>query len=311
MSSEQDPPLVLAPELQYPLQSRVVLCGLEHQQKLNGHLAVVEHFLWDQGRYQVRPLSRQARLLTTSQTLAVRPSNLRQVPPSAFVAKLTTVRGGSSSLSSAAKTPQCTRVPLECQVELDEQQEQLVVKLMISDFWGKETQQRLQTELMPLSRRSATMMDDPDTADDDDDDDGDDSDDDYDSYLLEIINTPIDYEEQLTLTYNPVELEGDELLIIPKNIFAELYDAMLDYELLSELDMTIPAGLHGELPLCRLRFPYQLGGFDGDDEDEDDDDTGGNPALPLLPEEHKNSQSSTPQETITDEGDRASQEASE
>jgi hypothetical protein len=241
--AEEEPPMVLAPELQFPMQSRVLFRGLEHQKLLNGHLAVVEHFLLDQGRYQVRPLSRQARLLTKSNSLAVQPSNLQRVSPSAFVAKL--MSGGSSSSSSKTPPPH-TRVPLECQVELDERQEQLVVKILIADFWGKETQQKLCTELIPPSDPSNST-----------DKDEHENENENDNHVLEIINTPIDYEEQLSLTYNPVQLQGDEILIIPKNIFAELYDAMLDYELLVELDTTIPTGLHGELPLCRLRFPYQ------------------------------------------------------
>lgn len=244
----EDPPMVLNPELQFPIQSRVIFRGLQHQRLLNGHLAVVEHFLLDQGRHQVRPLSRQARLLTKSNNLAVQPLNLQLVPSSAFVAQvvttMTTVADNGST--STIQEEKRIRVPLECQVELDEWQEQLVVKILISDFWGRETQQKLRAELLTLL--SSDMV-------------GEDAsnDDHYDnSNLLEIINTPIDYEEQISLTFDSVHLEGDEILIIPKNLFADLLDAMLDYELLVELETTIPAGLHGELPLYRLRFSYQV-----------------------------------------------------
>jgi hypothetical protein len=77
--------------------------------------------------------------------------------------------------------------------------------------------------------------------------------------VFEILNAPIDFEEYLS---EDQFLDGDEILILyPKPIIDDLYEAMLDYELLEELDLTANVGLHGSINLCRLRFPYKLPGL--------------------------------------------------
>jgi hypothetical protein len=54
-------------------------------------------------------------------------------------------------------------------------------------------------------------------------------------------------------------LQGDELLIVSeKPAIRDLCDAMLECELLQELETTVDAGLYGALPLCRLRFPHRV-----------------------------------------------------
>jgi hypothetical protein len=217
------PPMVLSPHLQFPVGSRVRIQGLQHQQKLNSHLAIVEEYLWEQGRYKILPLGRQAKFLTKSKFLSVRANHLQKLAdPSSFFARLTD------------RTGTTLRAAFVCQVELDQQQ-QLRVKLLYDDDADSFV-------MDPKTREELNRMschDDPN--------------------VFEILNAPIDFEEYLS---EDQFLDGDEILILyPKPIIDDLYEAMLDYQLLEELDLTANVGLHGSINLCRLRFPYKLPGL--------------------------------------------------
>jgi hypothetical protein len=216
------PPMVLSPNLQFPVGSRVRIQGLQHQQKLNSHLAIVEEYLWEQGRYKILPLGRQAKLLTKSKFVSVKANHLQKlVDPSSFFARLTDRTGAT------------LRAAFVCQVELDQQQK-LCVKLLYDDSDSLVLDPKTREELNRMS-----CHDDPN--------------------VFEILNAPIDFEEYLS---EDQFLDGDEILILyPKPIIDDLYEAMLDYELLEELDLTANVGLHGSINLCRLRFLYKLPGL--------------------------------------------------
>jgi hypothetical protein len=65
--------------------SRAVLTGLQNKPELNNHVVVVVRYLNDQGRYKVKPVGKEARHIFRTPHLAVRPANLKLIPPSAFL----------------------------------------------------------------------------------------------------------------------------------------------------------------------------------------------------------------------------------
>ena len=277
-------PLVLNPKMQFPLHSRVLIQGLIREAKLNHHLAIVEEFLWENtGRYKCRLLGRKAKQLTRSKHLSIKGENLRLVEPSTFFVNLTinddrrrrcsqhpqqhyqqqTTFLDPPPISKNLPTTIATtktkttdlRVPLHCWVGLD-YEDQLLVKLLYADFCDPQTKDDLNTYLS-LQHEESDVFD--------------------------ILNAPIDYEEYLTVDQY---LEGDEILIMyPKPMFETLYQAMIDYELLEELDVTAHVGLHGDVSLCRLRFPYQLPGpkeppvYEMDHDDEQKEELSNKPKL--------------------------------
>jgi hypothetical protein len=242
MATTDDVPLVLAPSHQLPIGCRVVTHGLVHAKALNGHLGIVVGYLMDQCcRYQVRPLARAAKKLTKAKYVSIRPSNLKMVPPSTFVATLTVDR---NKPSAAASTPKQQRIPLECRAmwsdDPNPQDQQLIVQIRYSDCWG--TKQELQRQQPPQPPQQQQQQQSNDNTDGDD-------------IFLDAVNTRIDYEEHVSADQ---WLDGHEILILShKRLYGELYDAMLDYEVLEELeDAQVHVGLNGEVPLCLLKFPY-------------------------------------------------------
>lgn len=207
--------------LQFPIGSRVVIHNLHHQPALNQHLAVVEDYLQEVERFKVRPIGRIAKMATKSKYVSIRAGNLQAAPCSAFLARIhDSYRGTRIS------------VPLVCRVELNHLDQQLAVRLMYSDFLGIEAVtaalQEIEGDQVQWSSEE--------------------------EIVFGVVTSPINEEY---IREQP--LQGDELLIMPeKPAIRDLYDAMLEYELLQELETTVDAGLHGPLPLCRLRFPYQV-----------------------------------------------------
>lgn len=227
-SSASGPPFVSSPNLLFLLGSRVQIKGLVHQPKLNSHLAIVEEYLWDQGRYKIRPLGRSAKRLTKSKFLAVRGEHLHLVEPSSFFAKLTS-RAGIM-----------LRGFFYCNIVWDQEQ-QLSIKITYQDDFLDEPSPNNKGNTI-ASREELNCMSCVENPN-----------------VFDILNTPIDYEEYLT---EDQFLNGDEVLILyPKPVICDLYEAMLEYELLEELDMTAHVGLHGDINLCQLRFPYSLPGL--------------------------------------------------
>lgn len=208
--------------LQFPIGSRVVIHNLRHQPALNQHLAVVEDYLQEIERYKLRPLGRTAKLATKSKYVSIRAGNLQAAPSSAFVARIhQSYRGTRVS------------VPLVCQVELNHLDQQLAVRLMYSDFLGMEAVtsalKEIEGDQVQWSSEEGGIV-------------------------FGVVTSPI-HEEYI----RGQTLEGDELLIMnEKPAIRDLYDAMVEYELLQELETTVDAGFHGPLTLCRLRFPYQV-----------------------------------------------------
>jgi hypothetical protein len=212
-SSHQQP-------LQFPIGSRVVIHNLSHQPALNQHLAVVEDYLQEVGRYKVRPIGRTAKLATKSKYVSIRAGNLQAAPSSAFLARIQQSYRGTQ-----------VSVPLTCRVELN-LDHQLAVRLMYSDFLGIET---VTSALKEIEGDQVHWSSEE-------------------GIVFGVVTSPI-HEEYI----REQPLEGDELLIMnEKPAIRDLYDAMVEYELLQELETTVDAGLHGTLPLCRLRFPYQV-----------------------------------------------------
>jgi hypothetical protein len=206
-------------QLQFPIGSRAVIHNLQHQPALNQHLAVVEEYLVEQERYKVRPIGRTAKLATKSKYVSIRAGNLQAAPCSAFLARIhQSYRGTRLS------------IPLVCRVELGVDQ-QLAVRLMYSDFLGVEAVTSVLKEIEGDQIQWSSEE----------------------AFVFGVVTSPI-HEE-----YIRKPLQGDELLIMnEKPAIRDLYDAMLEYELLQELETTVDAGFHGTLPLCRLRFPYQV-----------------------------------------------------
>jgi hypothetical protein len=204
---------------QFPIGGRVVIQDLARQTELNHHLGVVEEFLEQEVRFKIRPLGRRGRTATRAKFVSIRPVNLRLAPQSAFLARIKSYRGKTVTL------------PLTCRVELDNEN-RLAVRLMYSDFLGT-----ARTAIQEIEG------------------------DEHQEY-----NTPAEETAFGVVTTSFVDedlrgqsLGGDEVLIMyDKPAIRDLYDAMVDYELVQELEMTVEAGLHGSVPLCRLCFPYQV-----------------------------------------------------
>jgi hypothetical protein len=205
--------------LQFPIGLRVVIQNLHHQPALNQHLAVVEEYLQEIERYKVRPIGLAAKLAIKSKYVSIRAGNLQAAPSSAFLARIHhSYRGTRLS------------VPLVCRVELN--LGQLALRLMYSDFLGIET---VTSALKEIEGEQVQWSSEE-------------------GIVFGVVTSPI-HEEYI----REQPLQGDELLIMSeKPAIRDLYDAMLEYELLQELETTVDAGLHGTLPLCRLRFPYQV-----------------------------------------------------
>jgi hypothetical protein len=132
VSSQQHQESEIHPHLE--AGSRAILKGLQHKLELNHHVVVVVIYLNDaQGRYKVKPVGKEARNIFPTPHLAVRPANLKWIPPSAFL------------LDTRTKNPeegeqgflQGTVVPLECQVALDGFG-RVGIRVVFSDFLGIE-----------------------------------------------------------------------------------------------------------------------------------------------------------------------------
>jgi hypothetical protein len=218
-STDGAPQSFSAASFQFPIGSRVVIHGLQHNNALNEHLAVVEEFLTEQERFKVRPLGRQAKLLSNRKFVAIRAANLKRAPPSAFLARIQSYKGTT------------LKVPLVCRVELDTE-DQLAVRLLYDDFLGVEAVTNVVSE---IEGDQQTWTGDGDV-------------------VFGVVTTPI-HQEFL----REIELKGNEVLILQeKPAIRDLYDAMVQYELLEEIETTVDAGLHGSVPLSRLRFPFQV-----------------------------------------------------
>jgi hypothetical protein len=254
-------PLVLAPSYQLRIGCRVVIHGLVHAASLNGHLGIVEGYLPDGCRYKIRPLARAAKKLTKSKYVSIQPPHLKMVPPSTFIATLSedlNQNKKKNSKNDKLPPPKKKRIPLECRATWSDdpnpQDQQLVVQLRYSDCYNKyikngTKQQQQQQQQQPASSATTTMIDDDENI------------------FLNAVNTRIDYDEHVSADQ---WLNGHEVLVLShKVLYGELYDAMLDYEVLEELeDAHVHVGLNGEVPLSRLTFPYD-GCHDGDDDDYD------------------------------------------
>jgi hypothetical protein len=210
---------------QFPIGGRVVIQDLARQTELNHHLGVVEEYLEQEVRFKIRPLGRRGRRATRAKFVSIRPINLRVAPPSAFVARIKSYRGTTVTL------------PLTCRVELDNEN-RLAVRLMYSDFLGT-----ARTAIQEIE-----------------------GDEQYPEYNTVSSSSSVEETAFGVVTTSFVDedlrgqsLGGDEVLILyDKPAIRDLYDAMVDYELVQELEMTVEAGLHGSFPLCRLCFPYQV-----------------------------------------------------
>jgi hypothetical protein len=211
---------------QFPIGGRVVIQDLARQTELNHHLGVVEEYLEQEVRFKIRPLGRRGRRATRAKFVSIRPMNLRLAPPSAFVARIKSYRGTTVTL------------PLTCRVELDNEN-RLAVRLMYSDFLGtaRSAIQEIEgDEQYPEYNNTASSSSSAEET------------------AFGVVTTSI-VDEDL----RGQSLGGDEVLILyDKPAIRDLYDAMVDYELVQELEMTVEAGLHGSFPLCRLCFPYQV-----------------------------------------------------
>lgn len=235
-SSSSNPPMVLSPALQFPINSRVIIHGLQNAKHFNQELAIVEDYLMDEGRYKLSLLSRAAKQRTRSKSLSVRPAQLRSVSSSAFISNISESRTGKILVS---------KIPFECHVTWDDDNEQMVVQVLYANFLGDTVKEEMQKLLN--ANYSCYHEDDE---------------------VFEILNSPIDYEEH---GHADQYFQGDELLVLSyKPIIGDLYEAMLEYQLLRELDTddsfsgqsnnVVHVGLHGAIPLCRLNFPYPFEG---------------------------------------------------
>ena len=125
------------------------------------------------------------------------------------------------------------QLPLTCRIELDHStQNRLAVRLMYSDFLGID---KVTYAAREIEGEEFVYLA-------------------HESPAFGIVTTPFMEED---LRGQPVE--GDEILILyDKPAIRDLYDAMVDYELVQELETVVDVGLLGSFPLCRLRFPYQV-----------------------------------------------------
>ena len=208
--------------LQFPIGSRVLIHGLIHHTKLNDHLAVVEEYLTEQDRYKVRPIGRKAKLATSAKYVAVQSTHLRTVPPSGFVARIQSYATGES-----------LRVPLICRIEWDPNTnfQWFQLRLLYSDFLGVDHVTKIVQEIEGPHHEWKSSNE----------------------VVFGVVSTPMEEE------FIRGPLEGDELLILhEKPAIRDLYDAMVEYELLQELETTVDVGLHGIVNLCRVKFPYHV-----------------------------------------------------
>ena len=225
-------PLVLAPACILPIGCRVMIHGLIRVSKLNGHLGIVEEYLVDQGRYKIRPLSRQAKLLTKSKHVSIRPQHLTKVDDSTFIATITEDTKTTNITSS--QEPEKQRLPLQCDVtwsdDPDPQNQQLIVKLLYSSVW----------------KDNRKILSSPSTTENSD----------CDGIFLDAVNTRIDYDEHVA---EDQWLDGHEILILThKPLYLDLYDSLIEYEIIEELDnKEVFIGLNGTIPLCKLKIRYE------------------------------------------------------
>ena len=205
----------------FPIGSRVVINNLQRQTILNGHLAIVEEYMEKEGRFKVRPLGRQGKLKTKSKFLSINGRNLRIVQPSSFVARIRSYSG------------RMLQLPLVCRIELDHSSEdRLAVRLMYSDWGGIE---KVTAAAKEIEGDNFVYSG-------------------HESSAFGVVTTPFSEED-----LRGQSLDGDEVLILyDKPAIRDLYDAMVDYELVQELEVMVDVGLLGSFPLCRLIFPYEV-----------------------------------------------------
>jgi hypothetical protein len=205
--------------------SRAVLQNLQGRPELNNQLVIVEERLKDEneGRYRVRPLGSKAKDLAPSPHMAIKAVNLRPAPDSAFLATVT-------------YEDQDLLLPLTILADRDGLG-QVGLHLMYSSFMGiKAVAPALKAFLGDFQCEDWTNEEEVEA-------------------LLEnageygIVTTPI-HDEQAR-----ANLKENEVMIVKKK-HAQMYQAMIDYEIVKPLSKTASAGGWGDVPLCKILVPF-------------------------------------------------------
>jgi hypothetical protein len=207
--------------------SRAVLTGLQNKPELLNHrVVVVVRYLNDQDRYKVKPVGKEARRIFPTPHLAVRPANLKRIPPSAFLLDNRNPEGEGFQ----------GNVPLECQIALDGFGK-VGIRVVFSDFLG--------IEALKAVFKKQLGYDDEDLADPEE------AQGIIDSVPWNIVTSPV---------YDQYEREslGPKEVAIARAKHTKLYDTMIDYEVIKDTSTgkTASIGMWKDVHVCKILFDF-------------------------------------------------------